>query len=354
MSNSLPRQPSDFWAGPEFRREVAKFEAPSVAYSAFQFASTVALFVAVLTAMYWLFPISMWLSWALVLPAGGLLVRIFIIQHDCGHGALFRSRRLNDIVGRICGLLTLTPYAHWRQQHAGHHNNWNNLDRRESGADIYSSCLTVAEYRALSPLRRFGYRAMRHPLVAHFLLPPAVFLFLYRVPFDTPRKRWRERRSVYATNLGILCLFGALSAVFGLERVLLIQIPVSMVASIVGVWLFALQHRFDGAAWTRQGQWNFTDAAVSGSSFLKLPRIFQWLTGNIGFHHIHHLSPRIPNYRLEACHRSVSALHRVKVLDWREGLSATRLALWDESRRRLVRFSAARAASEVMETGAAA
>jgi acyl-lipid omega-6 desaturase (Delta-12 desaturase) len=289
--------------------------------------------------MYLVFPISWLLSLALALPTGALLVRIFIVQHDCGHGSFFASRRANAVVGRLCSLITLTPFANWARQHALHHADWNNLDRGDGGgSDIYSSCLTVREYRALSPWRRFLHRLPRHPLVANLLLPPVVFMLVYRVPFDTPRTWIRERWSVYLTNLALVALFGALVALLGWQRVLLVQLPTMVVASILGVWLFSLQHRFENAHWTEKGDWSFVDAALRGSSWFSLPPVLHWLTGNIGFHHVHHLNPRVPNYRLRAAHEAVHALHPVRPLSLRAGLRAPWLTLWDEASGRLVRF----------------
>jgi omega-6 fatty acid desaturase (delta-12 desaturase) len=330
--------PVEFPAG--LKKLLAPYEAPILAWSLFQIASTFLLFLGACAGMYWSIRLAWWLPLLLAGPTAGLLVRVFIIQHDCGHGSLFRSRRFNDWVGTACSLMTLAPYSNWRRQHAGHHANWNNLDRRESGADIYSACLTVNEYKALTAWRRFVYRAVRHPLIANLLIPPAVFLLLYRIPFDTPKTMGRERRRVYATNLAIFVEFALLSWLFGLRAVVLVQVPVMALAAIAGVWLFSLQHRFDGALWARQEDWTLTGASIAGSSYLELPRVLQWFTGNIGFHHIHHLSPRMPNYRLAACHRAIPALRGVKTLRIGEGLAATRLLLWDESRSSLVPFSA--------------
>jgi omega-6 fatty acid desaturase (delta-12 desaturase) len=328
----------------QLRADVAAFEPPSMAASLFQIVSTFGLFAIAWAAMCWsLFHVGYWLTLALAPIAAGLTVRIFIIQHDCGHGAMFKSRRLNDRVGLLCSLFTFAPFANWRRQHAGHHGNWNNLDRRESGADIYSACLTVTEYQALSRRERFVYRAVRHPIVAHFLIPPVVFLILYRIPFDTPARWKRERRSVYITDLALLATYGLLSLAFGSRAVALIQLPIMAVASIVGVWLFSLQHRFPGVVWARQPEWTATQAALEGSSFLKLPLVLQWFTGNIGFHHIHHLNPKVPNYRLSRCHAIVRGLHGVTTLNWKQGLAAARLALWDEAQQRIISFSEARA-----------
>ena len=320
------------------RAAVAPFETPSLRLGVWQLFTSIGLYAATLAAMYWSLSVSYWLTLALVVPAGALLVRVFIVQHDCGHGSFFASRRANDLVGRVCGVLTLAPYQSWRRQHAQHHANWNNLDRRESGSDIYSTCLTVTEYRALSPWRRFLYCLPRHPLIAHVALPPLVFLLLYRVPFDTPRSWTRERRSVWLTNLAIAAVFVAAGLTLGFSAVLAVQLPIVIVTTIVGVWLFSVQHRFDGAQWLRGDEWNFQAAAISGSSYLKLPKLLQFVTGNIGFHHIHHLAPRVPNYRLEACHRSAPILCVQSPLTIRTALAACRLNLWDEAKKKLVRF----------------
>ena len=207
---------------PGLRMLLAAHQAPLLRRSLGQLATTFVPFFALIAAMYAAFDLSPWLSLALCLPAAGLIVRIFIIQHDCGHGAFFRSRAANEWLGRFCSLITLTPYDNWRRQHANHHAMWNNLDRRSSGADIYSTCMTVAEYRALSPLRRWGHRAMHHPLVAQLLLPPLVFLLLYRIPFDTPSGWRHERNSVFLTDLALALLFAALVLLLGAGRVALV------------------------------------------------------------------------------------------------------------------------------------
>jgi omega-6 fatty acid desaturase (delta-12 desaturase) len=322
----------------ELRSAVAPFETPNLALGLYQIISAIALYVVLQAVMYWSLGISYALTLALAVPASVLVVRIFIIQHDCGHGSFFASRRSNDVLGAICGVLTLAPYASWRRQHAGHHANWNNLDRRESGTDIYSTCLTVEEYRARSPWQRFLYRLPRHPLVANILLPPVVFLFLYRTSFDTPKAWTRERRSVWSTNIAIAACAAALGMILGFGSVLMVQLPIIVLATIVGVWLFSVQHRFETAQWLRQPQWDFADAALKGSSHLDLPRALHWVTGNIGFHHIHHLSPRVPNYRLAACHRSNVVLRPENPLSLGKALSAGNLALWDENQAKLVRF----------------
>lgn len=322
----------------QLRAAVAPFESPSLALGLYQIATSLGLYVTTVAIMYWSLGISYALTLLLALPASAFLVRVFIVQHDCGHGSFVAWKRGNDILGAFCGVLTLAPYAHWRRQHAGHHANWNNLDRRESGADIYSACLTVAEYRALTPRQQFFYRLWRHPAMANVLFPPLVFLLLYRTPFDTPKTWTRERRSVWTTNLAILAVFLALGLTLGFVHVLMVQLPIVFVTTVTGVWLFSVQHRFEDARWLRKDDWNFAEAALTGSSYLVLPGLLQWITGNIGFHHIHHLSQRIPNYRLAACHYSNPQLYPERPLSLARALSAGRLTLWDESLRRLVRF----------------
>jgi len=295
-------------------------------------------FLAICTAMYFTLDVSYWLTLALALPAAGLVVRIFIIQHDCGHGSFFRSKRANDAIGLLSSLVTLTPYDNWRRQHAGHHANWNNLDRRESGADIYSSCLTTEEYNALTRRQRFVYRAVRHPGIAHFLIPPLVFLVLYRLPFDTPAAWRKERWSVYLTNLAIVGIVVGMGFAIGFGSVAMVQLPITITAAIIGVWLFSVQHKFERVLWYRKAEWNMTEVSLRGTSLLRLPKILQWFTGNIGFHHVHHLNPRIPNYRLQACHSATPALQHTPELSLGQALRASGYALWDEARGCMVRF----------------
>ncbi|HEY4133886.1 MAG TPA: fatty acid desaturase [Alphaproteobacteria bacterium] len=321
-----------------------------------QIASSFGGFLATCAAMYAIAGYSSWLAVLLAPLAAGFLVRIFIIQHDCGHGAFFRAKRVNDTLGVLCSLITLAPYAAWKRQHAGHHGIWNNLDRRQSGLDIYSSCLTVAEYHALGPWARRGYRVMRHPLIANLLLPPVVFMLLYRFPFDTPAAWRREKRAVYLTDLALLAICLGLGFAFGFERMAVVQISVMACAAIIGVWLFSVQHRFENTHWARESDWTSDDAALHGSCYLRLPGILRWFTGNIGFHHIHHLNPRIPNYRLAACQKANPALHGTPTLSLGDGLRAWRYTLWDEERQRMVSFAMAHAAgasATVQAAGAA-
>lgn len=327
--------------------------APTPSRSVLQIATSFGGFVAVCAAMYALVGYSFWLSAALAPLAAGFVVRIFIIQHDCGHSSFFRSRRSNDLVGMACSLITMAPYASWRRHHAGHHGTWNDLDRK-AGLDIYSSCLTLTQYRALGPWRRLGYRALLHPIVANLLLPPAVFLLLYRVPFDTPKTWRRERLAIYLTDAALITVITVLGLTLGFGPVLAVQLPIIVIAAIFGGWLFSVQHRFEDTVWRRHADWRFDEAALQGSSYLRLPRLLQWFSGNIGFHHVHHLNPRIPNYRLQACHEGSGRFDAVPTLSLWCALKQWRYALWDEDAERMVRFPTRGSHGSVAPTAPAA
>lgn len=327
----------------ELRAAVMPFEGPNTAAGIRQMVTSIGFYLIIVVLMYWSVSASYWFTLALSVPAAAMLVRVFIIQHDCGHGSFLASKRGNGILGAICGVLTLTPYASWRRQHAGHHANWNNLDRRESGTDLYSACLTLKEYQSLSRLQRLLYRLPRQRLIAHIVLPPMVFLLLYRVPFDTPKAWTRERRSVWLTNLAIAAVVLPLGLALGFGTVLKVHLPIVIVTTTVGVWLFSIQHRFETARWLRQPEWDFTEASLRGTSFLDLPRVLHWLTGNVGYHHIHHLSTRVPSYKLAACHNSNAILHPESPLSLTKALGAATLTLWDEQQQKLIGFGEAEA-----------
>ncbi len=315
------------------------YQAPLEGRAAWQVASGFILYLSLLAAMYASLRVSAWLTLALAIPLSGLIVRIFMLQHDCGHNSFFRSARLNGIVGAACSLVTLTPFAYWRRLHARHHGDWNNLDNRGIPADFYSDCLTLAEYAALAPRRRWLYRLAHHPLLVHILLPPVVFLLLYRVPFDTPASCRRERVSVYLLDLGLLGLLAAPVWLFGIGSVLLVHLPAIALSAIIGIWLFSVQHRFEEAQWVHKQDWNLVEAALEGTSYLKLPPILQWFSGSIGVHHVHHLRPRIPNYRLQACHDACQDVTgAATILTLRDALKAPSYALWDEDLGRMVPF----------------
>jgi omega-6 fatty acid desaturase (delta-12 desaturase) len=317
----------------------APFQGPILRRSLTQLSTSFGGFFAACAAMYLCAKVSFWTALPISALAAGFLVQIFIIQHDCGHGSFFRSRWANELIGTLCSMMTLAPYGFWRRQHARHHGSWNNLDRRAaSGLDIYSSCMTVAEYRALGRWRRMVVRITYHPIVANLLLPPVVFLLLYRTPFDAAKNWRRERYAVYLTNIALIAFFGLLGFALGYRQVAAVQLPVMVCASIVGVWLFSVQHRFEGALWAPEGSWNFCAASLKSTSYLRLPRLLQWFTGNIGFHHVHHINPRIPNYRLEECHKANIGLEVAPQLTFAAALRALRYTLWDSDRGRLVSF----------------
>ena len=338
-SSKAPTALSDAIA---LREVAARFQEPSPGVATWQIISTIVPLLAMIVAMHVGVAFGWWLLLALGIPAGALTVRTFIIQHDCGHGSFLRSKRINDYLGRFCSMLTMTPYAYWRRQHAQHHGAWNILDRSDARSlDIYSSCLTVEEYNALGVWQRRVHRLIKHQAVSLLVLPPLIFLGLHRLPYDAPPKWKAERRSVYLTNVALAALYGGLGLLLGFGPVAAVLLAIVVPASIIGVWLFSLQHHFEGTLWARHDDWNAVDAALRGTSFLRLPRLLQWVTGNIGFHHVHHASPRVPNYRLEACHAAHPSFATAPVLTLWGGIRASRHALWDEARGRMVTFAEA-------------
>ena len=304
--------------------------------SVFQFICTFLPFLALLAVMGAVSRDMYWLTLLLAAPAAGLLVRLFIVQHDCGHGSYFKSRAANDALGRLISVLTLTPYDHWRRSHAYHHAASGNLDRRGQG-DVVT--ITVDEYRALSPLGRLGYRLYRNSFVMILIGAPLNFIVFQRMPLGRGFRDRDSRRSIMALNLAILVVFGAPMLVFGVLPVLAVYLPVMVIAAWAGGWLFYVQHQFEGAYWRRHDDWDFREASLEGSSYLELPGVLQWFTGNIGLHHIHHLCSRIPNYRLQSCVDAFPELSRVsKRITIRDSLKCARLALWDEAQGRMVSF----------------
>jgi omega-6 fatty acid desaturase (delta-12 desaturase) len=284
--------------------------------------------------MYLCRPISWWLVIPLAVLAGALLVRVFIIFHDCGHGSFFKSPTANTIVGVLSGILTFTPYYHWRWEHAIHHASAGDLDQRGTG-DVWT--MTVQEYLEASRWKKFAYRLARNPFILFVIAP--LFLFVLRQRIPSMKSSARERHSVYAMDVAILAMAVALSLIFGFVPYLIIQLIILMVAGGAGVWMFYVQHQFEDVYWERGENWSFTAAALEGSSFYKLPRILQWFSGNIGFHHIHHLSPRIPNYNLEKCHRADPLFQQVRPITLVSSLKSISFRLWDEKSRKLVGYS---------------
>jgi len=329
---------------------VAKYQQPDLRKSLWQVGNSFGGFFLGWVLMYFSLSVGYWLTILLAFPTAGFLVRIFIIQHDCGHGSFFKLRRANDTTGIISGILTMVPYKYWRKSHATHHAHHAELEERGIG-DIWT--MTVDEYHEASWWWRFLYRGFRNPFFLFLIAPTINFVILSRLPLGMPDS-WRhgEKASVWWTNLALVGLWAVMSALIGFHNVLLVQAPIIVIASSVGTWLFYVQHQFERTYWEHTPHWDFTLAAMQGSSYMKLPHVLQWFTGNIGFHHIHHLSPRIPNYNLEACHNQNPIFQRVTELTLRSGLKTMSLTLWDEERQRLVTFRDAAQLSLALQTKA--
>ncbi|MEQ9260846.1 MAG: fatty acid desaturase [Roseovarius sp.] len=322
----------------EWTRRLAPYRGPDPARSLFELAVTLLPFLAAFGLAWAALSVSPWLGLLLSPLAAAFLVRLFMIQHDCGHGAFFRSRALNDWMGRVLGVLTLTPYDVWRRTHAIHHASTGNLDRRGTG-DLPT--LTVAEYRAKPWHMRALYRLVRHPLFLFGVVPFYSFFLQNRLPAGLWRGGWRYWVSALATDAAIFALVAALWALGGWELLVFVYLPTMLLSASAGMWLFYVQHQFEETWWEREEDWQVQEAALHGSSYYVLPPVLNWLTANIGMHHVHHLASRIPFYRLGEALRENEALGRVQRLTLRESLRCARLHLWDERKRRLVSFAEA-------------
>ncbi|MDH3579205.1 MAG: fatty acid desaturase [Hyphomicrobiales bacterium] len=311
------------------------FKAPDPGRSLVQFLTTAVPFFALCAIMLLSYEHAYWLTLLATLPAAGLLIRLFIIQHDCGHGSYFKSRFINDMIGRAISVVTLTPYECWRQIHARHHATSGDLNHRGAG-DI--DTLTVKEYLALPRLKRLVYRAYRNPFFILLLGPPLHFLVRQRVPLLLPVSNQTSRNSIMLTNLAIMVVYAALFGVIGMSTFLSVFLPVVLIATWIGGWLFFVQHQFEDTTWDEREGWDFHVAAALGSSYYDLHPVLNWFTGHIGLHHIHHLCAKIPNYRLQECFDTAPALDGVNRLTFLESLKCVNLALWDEDERKLVGF----------------
>jgi len=331
--NSIPDKNNSELKKLSWQQVVAKYDNPDLRRSVWQVLNSFVPYFVLWYVMYRSLAVSYWITLVLSVLAAGFLVRIFIIFHDCGHGAFFKSQKASDVMGFIAGVLTFTPYYRWRHEHAMHHAAAGDLDRRGAG-DIWT--LTVKEYLGLSPRKRLAYRIYRNPLVMFGIGSLFLFLIYYRFPRRGVGKR--ERHSVYWTNLAIFVILTLISVTIGIKAFVLIQLPVMVIASTAGVWLFYVHHQFEGVYWEHHDKWDYVTAALQGSSFYKLPKVLQWVTGNIGFHHVHHLAPRIPNYYLERCHAEDPIFQEVKPITLLASLKLLTLRLWDEDRRQLVGF----------------
>ncbi|MDH4011727.1 MAG: fatty acid desaturase [Desulfobacterales bacterium] len=314
---------------------LAPYRQPSNGRAIVEIVITIVPLFALWVLMWATLDLGYWLVLPLTIPAAGFLVRLFLIQHDCGHGSFFRQRWANDWTGRILGILTFTPYDFWRRTHAMHHASSGNLDRRGFG-DI--DTLTVAEYRARSVWGRLRYRLYRHPLIMFGIGPAYLFILQFRLPVGMMRGGWKPWASTMATNLVIFLIVGVLVWLIGIKAFLLIHLPIMLLASSAGVWLFYVQHQFEDTTWEDRSEWDFHHAAMHGSSHYDLPAFLCWFTANIGIHHVHHLCSRIPYYRLPSVLREHPELRDINRLSLLESFGCVRLVLWDETRRCLVPF----------------
>jgi acyl-lipid omega-6 desaturase (Delta-12 desaturase) len=312
---------------------VSKYAYPETWRSLWQVANSVIPFLFGWYLMYRSLAVGYWLTLLLAVPTAGFMVRCFIIFHDCCHGSFLRDIKANDKLGMVIGVLVMTPYYHWKHEHAIHHATAGDLDRRGTG-DVYT--MTVGEYLAAPWYKKLGYRIMRSPMILFTIGAMIVFGITHR--FWVPGAGKRERNSVIWTNLALFALIGWLVLEVGWAAFLMVELPIMLIACGAGVWLFYVQHNFDPSYWERHAEWDFFNAGIDGSSFYKLPRVLQWFTGNIGFHHIHHLSPRIPNYKLEQCHKENPAF-QIEPLTFRRSLKSLYFRLWDEKERMLVGWS---------------
>jgi omega-6 fatty acid desaturase (delta-12 desaturase) len=316
-----------------WRKVIAPFEKSYVSRSVWQIVNTLVPFFILWYLAYISLSVSYLLTLAIAIPAGGFLVRTFIIFHDCCHKSFFKNKAANEIVGTITGILTCVPFHQWRNSHSIHHATSGNLDKRGTG-DIWT--LTAEEYLASPLWRRMYYRLYRNPFVMFGLGPIVVFLVEYR--FNRKRAGWKERINTYITNVSIFGLAGLLCMTLGWQTFLLIQGPIFFISGSVGIWLFYVQHQFEESYYEDQHNWDYVQAAMHGSSFYNLPKFLHWITGNIGFHHIHHLSPRVPNYLLEAAHNGNPELQKVQTITLLTSFQSLKFRVWSEANKKFLSY----------------
>ncbi len=317
----------------ELKKEVAPFETPNVKSAMIQLLNTLVPLFLLWFSAYLLYSISFWLSLPVSIVAAFFVVRTFIIFHDCCHQSFLPSRKMNDFLGNITGILTMMPYQQWKNEHAIHHASSSNLDKKGVG-DIWM--MTVEEYEAASSWNKFVYRMYRHPVVMFGIGPIVTILFHYRL--NRKHARIEERIDTHRMNLLLVLCYGGLIWLVGWQAFLAIHGPIFMVSGMIGIWLFYVQHQFEDTYFEHEEEWSFVRAAVEGSSYYKLPRVLQWLTGNIGFHHVHHFSPKVPNYKLENTHHIVTPFQKATTISIRLSLQGNRFRLWDEQNRVMVHF----------------
>ena len=320
-----------------WQSEIIKYARPDLRKSIWQIINSVIPYLFMWYLMYKSIAYPYWVTLLLSFAAIGFLIRIFIIFHDCGHRSYFKSKKANTVVGMILGLLVFTPFHKWHQQHKVHHQTSANLDKRGIG-DVWT--MTLDEYNDASPGERFMYRAFRNPWIM-FTLGPLFVVFITNRSTNKKMTK-QEKQNVYFTNIMLLAVSVVISLIIGLREYLLIQLPIVLIAHSIGIWLFFIQHQFEDVVWERENRWNYKISAIEGSSFLKLPRVFQWFTGNIGYHHVHHLSSKIPNYNLEKCHKEVEMFRDVRPIILLSTFRALNLGLWDEANRKMITFRSLR------------
>ncbi len=326
------------WEAPGWRKMLAPYTRPRISRSVIDILTSVVPYLALITASYFLIDVSYLIVLALSIPAAGFLVRTFILFHDCGHGSFLPSSRANQLVGSVCAVLVFMPFERWRHQHAVHHATSGDLERRGTG-DVPTK--TVDEYYAMPWKGRLGYRLFRNPIVMFGLGP--IWAQIIGPRMISRDERPRLIRSVWRTNVVLALIVGTMCWLLGWQEFLLIQVPSALLAGSAGIWLFYVQHQFEDAYWESQEDWSYDDAALRGSSYLKLPKILQFFSGNIGLHHVHHLSARIPNYNLQRAHDENEVFHSVPTLTLWDGIKCMRLKVWDERSQRMVGWRQARA-----------
>ncbi|MBD0383291.1 fatty acid desaturase [Paenibacillus sedimenti] len=315
------------------KKDIAPFEKTDTKSSIRQLINTLGPLLALYYAAYVSLSVSFWLTLPIAIIAAGFVIRTFIIFHDCCHQSFFKSQVANDILGNITGILTLVPYLQWKNSHAIHHATSSNLDKRGTG-DIWM--LTVDEYAAAPLLKRIAYRLYRNPITLFVLGPIFVFVFQYR--FNRSGAKRKEKINTYLTNAALVSLYAFMCWAIGWQAFVMVQGPIFFVSGMLGIWLFYVQHQFEDSYFENEDEWSYVKAAVDGSSYYKLPKLLQWITGNIGFHHVHHLSPKVPNYNLEKVHDATPPLHKATTITIATSLESIRFNLWDEQNKTFVSF----------------
>jgi len=331
--NPLEEKTIEFNPWVDFSKNINKYQSPSLRKSIWQISNTFIPYIGLWIAIIYSLSVSLWLTAFLIVLAAGFLVRLFIIFHDCGHGSFFKSGKANETIGKLFGILAFTPYYKWHNQHLRHHANVGNLDKRGEG-DVWT--LTKAEYLASSKWGKLKYRVYRNPLIMFGIGSLWVFLIQNRLTSKTMTRK--EKVNIYFTNAVLLLLCIVMSLAIGFMNFLIIQLLILYISAIGGLYLFYMQHQFEDVTWFRTDKWNYRTVALEGSSFVKFPKLFQWFSGNIGFHHIHHLNSRIPNYNLDKCYRENPVLRDIKPVTFLKSFRSLNLRLWDEQLHRLVSF----------------